>query len=70
MGSSLMVSWGVFLGKCWWKAGGLELVPAHGLPGQLLHRLVVDRQPKYQNLPPNFPKLCRFVAFPRGFDGE
>ena len=70
MGSSLMVSWGVFLGKCWWMAGGIELVPAHGSPGQLLHRLVGDHQPKYWNLPPNFPELHRFVTFPRGFGGE
>ena len=70
MGSSLMVSWGVFLGKCWWMAGGLEIAPAHGLPGQLLHWLVGDHQLKCRNLPPNFPELCRFVTFPRGFDEE
>ena len=70
MGPSLMVSWGVFLGKCWWMAGGLELVQSHGLPGQLRHRLVGDRQPKYWNRPPNFPELCRFGTFPQGFDGK
>ena len=51
-------------------AGGLELVPAHGLPGQLLHRLVGDHQLKCQNLLPNLPELCQFVTFPRGFDEE
>ena len=25
LGSSVMVSWGVILGKCWWMAGDLEL---------------------------------------------
>ena len=51
-------------------AGDLELVPAHGLPGQLLHQLVGDCQPKRRNLPPNFPELFRSVTFPRGFDRE
>ena len=70
MGSSLMVPWGVFLGKSWWMAGGLELAPAHGMPGQLLHRLVGDCQLKFWNLLLNFPEFCLFVAFPRGFDEE
>ena len=50
--------------------GDQELVPSHGLPGQLLHRLVGDRQPKCQNLPPYFFELYQFLASPRGFDGE
>ena len=70
MGSSLMISWGVFLGKCWWMAEGLKLVPAHGSPGQLLHPLVGDHQLKCRNLLPYFPELCRFVAIPQGFDEE
>ena len=51
-------------------AGDLELVPAHGLPGQLLYRLVGECQPQCRNLPSNFPELSLFLTFPRGFDRE
>ena len=47
-----------------------ELVPSQRSPGQLLYRLVGDRQPICQNLPPNFFELDQFVTSPRGFDGE
>ena len=50
--------------------GDQELGPSHGLPGQLLLRLVGDRQPKCQNLPPYFFELYQSLASPRGFDGE
>ena len=65
-----MVSRGIFLHCCWWMARDQELYPSQISPGQLLYQLVGDRQPIYQNLPPNLFELDQFVISPRGFDGE